>query len=405
MKQRLIYTLALFLMAVLTFAQSNVKYEYDEINRLTKVTYSNGTVVEYTYDALGNRTEKEVTGGSEYVDPDAEAYAWLSTDGKTLTFCYDSKRTEREGTTYDLNDGEGVSPGWAPSIYDDDPSLVETVAFNPSFANARPVYTCYWFVNIKKIKTIEGLSYLNTSNVKDMACMFYGCSGLTVLDLTHFDTSHVTNMCEMFEGCSALESIDLSSFNTSAVTDFAFMFKKCSSLKSLELGNFDVSNAERTDYMFAQCKSLKKLDVSHFDISDDTSTSYMFFMCSSLSSLSISTTMSNLENSACYEVGNDNPCTLIAPDGFDFGVDTSVGTFFWKGGYFTLKHEQKIGDANGDGTVDASDVIAILNYILNKPSETFNFNVADVNGDGAVNLADIVGISNIILGNRTAARQ
>ena len=63
------------------------------------------------------------------------------------------------------------------------------------------------------------------------------------------------------------------------------------------------------------------------------------------------------------------------------------------------------GDANGEGTVDVCDMVAIMDYILNKPSDTFNFNAADVNGDGAVNVADIVGIVNIILGNKTAARQ
>lgn len=401
MKERILYIFALLLLATLSYAQSKVKYEYDEINRLTRVTYSNGINVEYTYDALGNRTTKEVTGGSEFVDPDAEAYAWLSGDGKTLIFCYDSKRAEREGTTYDLNDREGLLPGWVPSIWDDDRCTVETVAFNPSFANARPVYTCYWFVNMK-IKTIEGLSYLNTSNVKDMACMFYGCSALTGLDLIHFDTSRVTNMCEMFQGCSALESIDLSSFNTSAVTDFAFMFDKCFNLKNLELSNFDVSNAERTDYMFAQCKSLKKLDVSHFDLPEETSTSYMFFSCSSLSNLSLSATMSNLEYSACYEVGCDDPCTLIAPDGFDFGVDTSAGTFAWKGGYFTLRgsgqSEQMKGDANGDNNVNIADAVMMVNYILGKNPVGFNTVAADVDGDKEITNFDVEQIVKIILG-------
>lgn len=56
-----------------------------------------------------------------------------------------------------------------------------------------------------------------------------------------------------------------------------------------------------------------------------------------------------------------------------------------------------IGDANGDGTVDVADVVAIVNYILNKPGENFNEQAADVNGDGVIDVADVVGVVNIIL--------
>lgn len=37
-------------------------YTYDTLGRLTKVTYSNGVVITYAYDAAGNRTTLVVTG-------------------------------------------------------------------------------------------------------------------------------------------------------------------------------------------------------------------------------------------------------------------------------------------------------------------------------------------------------
>lgn len=52
----------LCLMALGAFAQSTNTYEYDNLNRLTKVTYADGTVVQYTYDAVGNRLTKTVEG-------------------------------------------------------------------------------------------------------------------------------------------------------------------------------------------------------------------------------------------------------------------------------------------------------------------------------------------------------
>jgi hypothetical protein len=62
------------------------------------------------------------------------------------------------------------------------------------------------------------------------------------------------------------------------------------------------------------------------------------------------------------------------------------------------------GDANGDGSVDITDVVAIVNYILGKPSTTFVFEAADVKGDGCVDITDVVSVVNIILGKGVEAK-
>jgi YD repeat-containing protein len=51
---------ALFAGASLVAADT-ATYEYDQLGRLTRVTYDNGTVIIYTYDAAGNRTSVSVT--------------------------------------------------------------------------------------------------------------------------------------------------------------------------------------------------------------------------------------------------------------------------------------------------------------------------------------------------------
>ena len=56
-----------------------------------------------------------------------------------------------------------------------------------------------------------------------------------------------------------------------------------------------------------------------------------------------------------------------------------------------------MGDANGDGVVNTSDVVEIVNYTLGKPSATFSLQTADVNGDGTINIADAIAIVNTIL--------
>lgn len=54
------FLLSIFLCFFLTaysFA-STVIYQYNKLNHLTRVQYSNGAIIEYTYDAAGNRISK-----------------------------------------------------------------------------------------------------------------------------------------------------------------------------------------------------------------------------------------------------------------------------------------------------------------------------------------------------------
>lgn len=55
------------------------------------------------------------------------------------------------------------------------------------------------------------------------------------------------------------------------------------------------------------------------------------------------------------------------------------------------------GDANGDGEVNVSDIVEIVNYIMNNPSERFVFAAADVSEDTEVNVTDIVRVVSIIM--------
>ena len=57
-----------------------------------------------------------------------------------------------------------------------------------------------------------------------------------------------------------------------------------------------------------------------------------------------------------------------------------------------------LGDANGDGAVNVSDAVLVVNYILGGDCPEIVFVNADVNGDGTLNVSDAVGIVSIILG-------
>ena len=56
-----------------------------------------------------------------------------------------------------------------------------------------------------------------------------------------------------------------------------------------------------------------------------------------------------------------------------------------------------LGDANGDGIVNVTDIVEIVNYILNKPTAAFIQAAADVNQDGSINVTDIVYTVSLIM--------
>ena len=210
---------------------------------------------------------------------DTYPYAILSEDETTLSFYLDNQGNQRPGTLFTINLlGENLK--WDRITT----SAIESVVFNPSFAGARPESTIYWFGGMNNLQTIEGIEYLNTSEVTDMGLMFYNCSSLKSLDVSHFDTSKVKNM----------------------------------------------------NLMFYFCQQLEELDISHFTLSDDVQTALMFFSCSSLKKLTIGEKGNNLANTACINVGSQaNPCLLVYPDNFTPDkTEEGTGWYKWKSGYF-----------------------------------------------------------------------
>ena len=208
-----------------------------------------------------------------------EAYACYTPENTTLTFYYDKQRSTREGTTYDLNEGSD-DPIW----YTDgtNPSVTQ-VAFDASFADARPTSTKEWFRDMSEIQSISGLEYLNTENVTEMSSMFNGCSGITSLDLSHFNTAKVKNMGALFRDCSGLKSVNLSGFITASVTIMNQMFYGCSNLTSLDLSCFNTRVVVLATGMFMNCNNLVTIYAS-----DEWSTQYtmahndMFTGCTNL---------------------------------------------------------------------------------------------------------------------------
>ena len=91
------------------------------------------------------------------------------------------------------------------------------VVIDESFAAVKPKVTKFWFAG-GKTASIEGLQYLNTSEVTDMNAMFKDCK-VTSLDLSTFSTGSVIRAWELFSGCSNLKNMTVSgAFNLPGMT-------------------------------------------------------------------------------------------------------------------------------------------------------------------------------------------
>ena len=278
-----------------------------------------------------------------------EMYVVYVEADSTLTFYYDNQKGVREGVAYELNYYH-----WQQEWREHARGIARAV-FDESFADARPTSTAGWFMldywdyrddvlqNVSPFREIEGLKRLNTSCVTNMACMFYGCSGLSSLDLSGFNTQNVTDMTSMFSMCSSLKSLDLNKFDTQNVTSMSQMFYECG-LEYLDLSSFDTHSVSDMSGMFACCRHLTSIDISSFNIQNVTDMSIMFNECDALSSIYCNDDWSANENN--FDSGGMFSCCtqLVGGAGTTFDWEHTDATYARPDspetpGYFTMKEE------------------------------------------------------------------
>ena len=223
----------------------------DMFKDCTALIGENGTTYDdgHTDNSWARFDEGEGKPGYFALFQGQEHYTVYDGTTTTLTFYNDNMRFKREGVLdyYDQR-----------AHFEEYKKELTKVVFMPEFESIKPTSTASWFWGCSKLETIEGLEYLNTSEVTNMNSMFMSCSSLTSIDLSHFNTEKVTDMGYMFYGCESLTELDLLSFNTENVTSKSYMFQYCSALTTIYC-NEDWSNmpALTQDYkMFEGCANL-----------------------------------------------------------------------------------------------------------------------------------------------------
>ena len=271
------------------------------------------------------------------------AYALWTEGNSTLTFLYTDNEYQvgKSRGGYQITklwSGDEVlatptdaAPGWTTIR-----TKIQTVEFDPSFADARPTSIAYWFDNSENastaagtLTTLNGIEYLNTSEVTSMNRSFFRCAGLKALDLGTFNTSKVTDMSYMFMGCTSLTTLDLSGFQTGSVKDMNNMFAYCSGLVSLNVSGFKTGNVTDVGSMFYGCKNLEKLDVSKFDTKSATSFANMFYGCSSINEVDLSNfVIDNVTTAANMFASCSGLSTIRAAENADWRNIANINNMF-----------------------------------------------------------------------------
>ena len=185
-----------------------------------------------------------------------------------------------------------------------------------------------FFQGFTNLTAIQGLSYLDTSNVTAMVSMFSGAASLTGLDLSSWDTSNVTNMSSMFFNTRSLTTLDVSNWNTSYVIHMGNMFQGTSSLTTLDVVNWNTGSATNMNSMFHGASSLTTLDVANWNTSNVTSMSSMFNGSSSITTLDVSNWNTSNVTSMGFMFQGANSLTTLDVSNWNTSNVTSMGSMF-----------------------------------------------------------------------------
>ncbi len=163
-------------------------------------------------------------------------------------------------------------------------TLIKHVVIQPSFRNVHlttleGIFKGHGTQYGRGITDIDGLEYLNTSEVTSMRSMFEDCAYLPFIDVSSIDMSGVQDMGCMFKGCSSVTSINLSGISTSNVTNMEYLFAGCNHLPAIDLSSLDTRKVTKMNHLFDGCWSLTSIDVSPLNTSAVTDMEGMFARC------------------------------------------------------------------------------------------------------------------------------
>ena len=280
-------------------------------------------------------------------------------------------------------------------------SATSTLTYN---ANARiEVFDDFTKFNgaydLKSHEFAEGKGTATYKGIVDgiSASAFRNIEGLTSVEIPEGSTS-IDEYA--FDGCTSLTTITIPA---SVTTIGRNAFSSCTGLTTLNINEPAANTSRRA----ATETGLQKIGNS------------AFAGCTGLTKLNLPATLKLIETSAFSSMSNcaDVYCNAAAADvewqdnsdyylfmpdkATKFHLSDAKAKAEWEtkfpDAHVTFVGYLIKGDVNGDNLVNVTDIVATVNYIIEKPSESFNKDAADLTGDGEINVTDIVKMVSIIM--------
>ena len=208
----------------------------------------------------------------------------------------------------------------------------------------------------------------------------------------------VDSIGDAFRGCSKLTKVTIEDGSEpirmagSYGNDWAiFSSSNCSALETVYVGR-DMLVAGGSPF---RNRNVKKLTLGR-QVSNIIATDYTY--CSGLTDFYCkAVNPPACESATVFRDINKKECKLYVPQ---VSLDAYKEAPVWQEFFNILTIASDIvGDTNGDNTVNAADIVELVNFIMGNPSKNFNESAGDLNGDGVLNAADIVLMVNIIMGS------
>ena len=220
---------------------------------------------------------------------------------------------------------------------------------------------------------------------------FAGCSGLTSIHVDDnnpkYDSRNSCNAIIEKETNTLVAGCKNTHIPNSVTSIGTYAFRGCSGLTSVTIPNSVTSIG---NWAFLGCTGLTSITIPN---SVTSIGAWAFYGCSGLTSVKVYAKTPIAISFGTFPTSQ--AMTLYVPRGSKAAYQTASG---WKDFSSIIEFDDIIkGDANGDGEVNVSDIVEIVNYIMNKPSDKFVFAAADMNDDGEVNVTDIVMVVSIIM--------
>ena len=266
--------------------------------------------------------------------------------------------------------------------------------------------------NSQTVNVPSGYSTYKLKKIKSSAF-----SGNTTAQIINLPTTVTTLDAEAFANCASLTTFTV----MSNISNYGKgLFANCSSLQSAYILS---DKTDLPDNTFQNCSALNKVELSP---SISSLGSKSFYGCTSLTNASFLSQISQIGDFTFYNSGLeaitipdtitavpaysfaecqnlsrvDIPATVtsIAPTAFYNDPNLNLGVYYGSAGYeyaveqnipYVLLDGVKLGDANGDGSVNINDVTSIQRHLAElEILEGIYLHAADANQDGTVDIAD-----------------